>query len=107
VPFFWSSYMPQRHEWLLLVSMGFTSTIGHFFLINAYKHVEASVLTPFVYLQVIPATTLGWLVFNQFPDGLTAIGIAIICASGIGIAYVEHRRLHPDAIKAAASLPRS
>jgi drug/metabolite transporter (DMT)-like permease len=87
--------------------MGFTSTIGHFFLINAYKQVEASVLAPFIYLQVMPATALGWLLFSQLPDGVTAIGIAIICASGIGNAYVEHRRLHPDKLKAAAALPRS
>jgi len=37
-------------------------------------------------------SAMGWLVFNQLPDSLTAIGIAIICASGAGIAYVEHHR---------------
>lgn len=35
---------------------------------------------------------MGWLVFNQVPDGLTALGIGIICASGMAIAYAEHRR---------------
>lgn len=92
VPFFWSSHAPDTREWLILASTGVTSTVGHFFVNSAYKHAEASLLTPFVYLQIISATAMGWLVFGQLPDSLTAIGIAIICASGMGIAYVEHHR---------------
>lgn len=95
VPFFWSSHVPTTREWLILASTGITSTIGHYLINSAYSHAEASVLTPFVYLQVVSATLMGWLVFGQLPDGMTAIGIAIICASGMGTAYVEHRRTHP------------
>lgn len=94
VPFFWSSHMPSTREWLILISTGVTSTIGHFFVNSAYKHAEASLLAPYAYLQIISATTMGWLVFDQLPDGLTALGIAIICASGIGIGYIEHRRTY-------------
>jgi len=96
VPFFWSSHVPDTREWLILVSTGVTSTVGHFFVNSAYKHAEASLLTPYAYLQIISATIMGWLVFGQLPDNLTALGIGIICASGIGIAYIEHRRTHPD-----------
>jgi drug/metabolite transporter (DMT)-like permease len=97
VPFFWSSHMPTPTEWLILASTGVTSTVGHLFVNTAYKHAEASLLSPFFYLQIISATTMGWLVFHQLPDSLTALGIGIICASGMGIAYVEHRRSHPVA----------
>lgn len=93
VPFFWSSHVPDAREWLILASTGITSTIGHFFVISAYKHAEASLLTPFSYLQIISASAMGWLVFNQLPDSLTVIGIGIICASGMVIAVVEHRRV--------------
>lgn len=101
VPFFWSSHMPTTQEWLILASTGITSTIGHYFVNSAYKHAEASLLTPFFYLQIISATVMGWLVFNQLPDKLTALGIGIICASGMGIAYVEHRRIHRQHVKIA------
>lgn len=104
VPFFWSSHMPTKTEWLVLASTGITSTIGHLLVNNAYKHAEASLLTPFAYLQIISATVMGWLVFNQLPDSLTAIGIGIICASGMGIAYVEHRRTHPQSKTAVAEV---
>jgi len=95
VPFFWSPHTPDTTEWLILASTGITSTIGHLFMNTAYKHAEASVLTPFAYTQIISATTMGWLVFGQFPDAVTILGVAIICASGMGIAWVEHRRAHP------------
>lgn len=95
VPFFWSPHTPDATEWMILASTGVSSTIGHFLLNSAYRHTEASVLTPFAYSQIISATVLGWLVFNQFPDSVTILGIAIICASGMGIALVEHRRAHP------------
>jgi drug/metabolite transporter (DMT)-like permease len=94
VPFFWSSHVPDLREGLILASTGITSTLGHFLVNSAYRHAEASVLTPFVYFQVVSATLMGSIVFGQLPDGLTIVGIAIICASGIGIAYVEHRRAY-------------
>ncbi len=95
VPFFWSSHTPTAIELAILVSTGVTSTVGHFLQITAYRHAEASVLTPFFYAQIISASAMGFLVFGQFPDSLTVLGIAIICASGIGIAYIEHKRAHP------------
>ncbi|QJQ00921.1 DMT family transporter [Herbaspirillum rubrisubalbicans] len=95
VPFFWTSHTPSMVELAILVSTGITSTIGHFLQNTAYKHAEASVLTPFFYAQIISASGMGWLVFGQFPDSITVLGIAIICASGIGIAYIEHKRAHP------------
>ncbi len=94
VPFFWSGQIPDLREALILASTGISSTLGHYLLNSAYKHAEASLLTPFVYMQVVSATLMGWIVFGQLPDTLTVIGIAIICTSGIGIAYVEHRRFH-------------
>lgn len=97
VPFFWTPHQPTTGEWLILASTGITSTIGHLLVNSAYKQAEASLLAPYAYLQIISATTMGWLVFDQLPDSLTALGIAIICAGGVGIAYVEHRRVRVDA----------
>jgi drug/metabolite transporter (DMT)-like permease len=96
VPFFWVTHTPSSLELLMIFSMGVTSTLGHFFMNCAYKNAEASMLMPFTYMQIIAAATLGWLLFNQFPDGFTLLGILIICSSGVGIAcyeyYLSHRR---------------
>ncbi|MGB6056230.1 MAG: DMT family transporter, partial [Burkholderiaceae bacterium] len=95
VPFFWSAHAPDAREWLILASTGVTSTLGHYLFNTAFKHAEASLLTPFFYAQIVSATTMGWLVFGQLPDALTAVGVAVICAGGIGIACFEQRRLRP------------
>ncbi|WP_241524005.1 DMT family transporter [Oceaniglobus indicus] len=67
---------------------------GSFVLIaEAFRDAEASSLAPFQYLEILGATIAGYLVFDNFPDALTWLGIAIILASGI---YVFHREGHDD-----------
>jgi len=51
-------------------------------MIQAFYQAPASSLSPFVYLQMIWATSLGWLIFDQLPDGLTFVGMGIIALSG-------------------------
>ncbi|MEN5161630.1 DMT family transporter [Achromobacter spanius] len=79
-------------DWMVLISTGITGCVGHLFQIAAYRRAPASTLAPFIYLQIISATSVGWLVWGHFPDPLTWVGIAIICASGMGIGMIEWRR---------------
>lgn len=79
-------------EWLVLLGTGFWGALGHLLQIQAYRQAPASLLAPFVYLQIIAAAVLGWLVWGHFPDALTWLGIAIICGSGIIIGLIEWRR---------------
>lgn len=83
-------------EWLVLLSTGFWGALGHLLQIWAYRQAPASLLAPFVYLQIIAAAALGWLVWGHFPDRLTWLGIAIVCGSGIVIGLIEWRRTPPD-----------
>lgn len=78
-------------EWLVLLSTGFWGALGHLLQIQAYRNAPASMLAPFLYMQIISATALGWLIWGQFPDAITWLGIAVICASGILIAMFEWR----------------
>ena len=78
-------------HWALLASAGFTGMLGHLLQIVAYRNAPASTLAPFIYLQILSAAGLGWLVWGQFPDRMTWIGIAVICSSGVAIAVYEWR----------------
>lgn len=78
-------------HWLVLVSTGFWGAAGHLLQIQAYRKAPASMLAPFIYLQIISAATLGWLIWGQFPDALTWVGIVIICGSGILLGAWEWR----------------
>ncbi|MBO9357139.1 EamA family transporter [Bordetella petrii] len=79
-------------NWMLLISTGVSGALGHLLQIGAYRNAAASTLAPFVYLQIVSATAVGWLVWGHFPDALTWLGIAIICGSGIVIGLIEWRR---------------
>lgn len=79
-------------NWFLLLSCGVIGAIGHLLQIQSYRYAPASLLAPFIYLQITFAATLGWLVWSHLPDAITWVGIAIICASGIGNSLIEWRR---------------
>lgn len=78
-------------QWLVLISTGFWGGLGHLLQIQAYRLAPASMLAPFVYLQIVSAAGLGWLIWGVFPDAVTWLGIGIVCASGITIAAIEWR----------------
>ncbi|MGZ8137959.1 DMT family transporter [Bordetella bronchiseptica] len=97
LPFILPPAMPVLRElslgnWLLLLSTGVSGALGHLLQIGAYRNAAASTLAPFVYLQIVSATTIGWLFWGHFPDAITWLGIAIICASGSVIGVLEWRR---------------
>jgi len=75
-----------------LAGIGVLGTIGHFLLILAFQRAPASALTPFTYIQVVFATLIGWLVYDDFPDALTLAGMALIAGSGLLLTWHERRR---------------
>ncbi|MFA5662629.1 DMT family transporter [Castellaniella sp.] len=79
-------------QWLVLLGTGFWGCLGHYLQIQAYWHAPASLLSPFIYLQIVSATTLGWLVWGDIPDMVTWVGILVVCASGMTIGLIEWRR---------------
>jgi drug/metabolite transporter (DMT)-like permease len=70
---------------LVFLFIGFLGGVSHILATLAYRFAQASVLAPVTYIQVIYATAAGYLVFNTLPTIWTAIGTAIIIASGVYI----------------------
>ena len=89
IPLFWSEL--SLLEWALLGSAGLTGLGGHFLLIRAYAMAPAAVLAPFVYVQIVWAAVLGWIVFGEVPNGGTIAGGAIVIASGLVVLRMESR----------------
>jgi drug/metabolite transporter (DMT)-like permease len=87
LPFVWT---PPRSilDGVLMVALGAFGAFGHFLLISAHRHAPASVLSPFMYTQLLWATTAGFLVFGDVPSRWTLMGAAIVVASGL---YLLHR----------------
>jgi drug/metabolite transporter (DMT)-like permease len=90
LPFFW--HPPESvADGLMLALLGVLGAVGHFVLIRAFDHAPASVLAPFVYSQLVSVLILGYVVFGDFPDGWSLVGMAIIVASGVVVASRQRR----------------
>jgi len=83
-----ASNWPTQQQWLLLGALGLIATICHLLVTYAYRLASIGILAPFQYVEIIGATILGLVVFSDFPDAITWLGIAIIVGSGM---YVFHR----------------
>ena len=79
---------PGQPEVILFLGMGVVAVITHQMIANALARLEASVVAPMQYLEIISAVIFGWWIFGDLPDLLTWLGGGIIIASGV---YVFHR----------------
>jgi drug/metabolite transporter (DMT)-like permease len=95
VPFFWTPLTVW--QWILLVLAGGFASLGHYMLIVAHRHAPASLLSSFVYSQLVAVVILGYLVFGDVPDAYTLTGAAIVISSGLYILHRERIRRLPDA----------
>ena len=77
---------------LLFVLLGCFAALGHFCLIGAFLRAPASLIAPFTYLHMIWATLYGFAIFGQLPDGVSALGMGVIIASGVALVVHERRR---------------
>ncbi|SIS88713.1 DMT family transporter [Phaeovulum vinaykumarii] len=80
--------------WGAILGCGAFAAASFVLIAEAFRHAEATALAPFQYLEIVGATAAGFLVFSEFPDGLTWLGVAIILGSG---AYIVHRERQRDA----------
>lgn len=74
------------HIWIL-VFLGVVSTGGGFFLSYAYRHSEAAFVAPFEYVAMVLAIIWGYLIFNEFPDAASLLGMILIMASGLYMVF--------------------
>ena len=75
----------------LLLLSGLASASGNLLLVLAYRRAPATVLAPFVYAQLGSAALLGWLVFGEVPDRITAAGMALVVVAGLGTLLAARR----------------
>jgi len=92
LPWSLTGVLPHSRDTGLLLLLGVLAGLGHGLMIRAFTWAPASMLTPFTYLQTMWAIGYGYLLFSQFPDGGSAVGMLVIVASGVVLAWTEHRR---------------
>jgi drug/metabolite transporter (DMT)-like permease len=80
---------------LWLVVTGILGGIGQLMMTYSYRYGEPSLLAPFDYIAMIWAMILGWFVFGEMPESMVLGGAGVVIASGLFIAWREHR-LHVE-----------
>jgi len=78
--------------WLLL--LGFIATSGHLVIVYAMQKAPASLLAPIQYTEILGATLIGFVVFQDIPTLSTSIGISMIIGAGLFLFYREHQMAH-------------
>lgn len=78
IPMFWVWRHYTLHELLLLCSAGVLATLSQISLSNAYRFAPAGQIGPANYLAIIFAGIWAALLWHEYPDLLSVIGMSVI-----------------------------
>lgn len=74
-----------------LLFMGSVSALGGICLARAFAYVRTATAASFHYVQMLWGIGLGYFIFGDTVDLWTAVGAAVIIASGLWLIHVERR----------------
>jgi drug/metabolite transporter (DMT)-like permease len=83
---------PTQHDLLVMGGMGVLSALAAMGFTYAYKLGEASFVAPFEYSAMIWAVTYGLVIFHDFPDYYTWIGMTIVVLAGLYLMAQDRKR---------------
>jgi drug/metabolite transporter (DMT)-like permease len=90
IPWGWVAVTPVAAFWF--VAAGIFNGLAHFFIIEALRVGEASVVAPMRYTALLWAALLGFVVFGEVPSLWLWAGAAIIVGSSLYMLRGERRR---------------
>jgi len=73
----------------LLFAIGALGTLGHLLMTWSLRYAPSATLAPIQYIEIPVAAVIGFLIFDDWPDGLAAVGIVITVAAGLYIVLRE------------------
>jgi drug/metabolite transporter (DMT)-like permease len=77
--------------WALLVGMGIVGGLAQMLMSASLRYGAVSTVLVMDYTSLIWSVIIGWLVWDHLPPSSTWMGAPIIVASGLYIAWREHR----------------
>ncbi len=88
---YWYAAPHNLHGWLMLLGVGISGGIGQIGFTASLRHAPVSTVVSMDYISLLWSTLFGWLIWQTLPTPYTWIGAPIIVASGLYIAFREHR----------------
>jgi drug/metabolite transporter (DMT)-like permease len=81
--------IPTGSEWSLLLAIGLLGTVAHLLMTWSLRYAPSTTLAPLQYLEIPFATLLGFAIFQDLPNPLAALGIAITMGAGLYVIVRE------------------
>ncbi|MFT5798588.1 MAG: drug/metabolite transporter (DMT)-like permease [Candidatus Azotimanducaceae bacterium] len=82
---------PSTFAILMMIGVGVMATIAHLLISFAMAYAPASTLAPLQFLEIVAATILGFMIFDDIPTPTTMFGVTIIIASGLYVLARERK----------------
>ncbi|WP_425419670.1 DMT family transporter [Oricola indica] len=92
-PFVWSPI--STDDLLFFAAIALFGTAGMTMMTQAFRLAPAAIVAPLDYTGLVWATTFGWLIWSEIPDGPTFLGAAVIIASGLYVIWRERGHKRP------------
>lgn len=86
----WQSVSPR--DWVLLLIYGLLSVLSNFLLQKTYETVEANVVQPFAYLQIMFITMIGLTFFGETLELHVVAGVLIVVLAGL-FSFMQRRHV--------------
>ena len=83
IPMIWNWQTPTPVQYMMLIGIGLTTTVGQLFLTRGYQNAPASIVGIFTYTSVPFGTFIGWLVWNELLDINSFFGAVLIILAGL------------------------
>ncbi len=90
---------PARDDLLIMLAIGLLSGIGGYLISQAYRIAEAGLVAPFEYVAMPLAVFWSVLLWSDWPDTNTWLGIACIAGAGLYVFYRETVRGRENVLK--------
>ncbi|SHJ46414.1 PEP-CTERM protein-sorting domain-containing protein [Shimia gijangensis] len=89
---------PAQSDLWILFLLGFSSALGGFFISQAYRLAEASVIAPLEYTAMPMAIVFGVVIFGEWPEPASWLGMSLIIGAGLFIFWRESRVGRPKGV---------
>lgn len=86
--------MPSLYSLSLMLGAGFFAFVTQTCMTYAYKLAPASVIAPLIYLNLIWALALDYMLWQQTPNVMMMLGAFIIIFSNLFVLWREHKKRH-------------
>ena len=102
--FYWQT--PTIEQTAYLVVIGILGSLGHLLFVQAYKLADISLVEPAMFMRMVWAAVIGFVLFSEFPDMWTWIGAAVIVVGTTLLARPEApRAVRPESPAASTVDP--